>query len=311
MSLPDPSPSPWSRRDCLRGVAGLAAVAGGALAATQSARSVTVLTFNILAGGTRRGPLEQVANLIRRSKADIVGLQEAGRSGEKLAGMLGLNRFARGGKEVLSRFPLGDETPGRRGVKVGVPETAGVWFFNDHFRPMPYQPYQLAEIEYGKGNPFITTEKEAISEANRARGHEAEALLNDMKPALESGLPVVLTGDFNEPSHHDWTRDAAAAGACKLAVKWPASERIVGAGLTDVYREKFPDPVANPGHTWTPVPAKRDVHDRIDMIYAKGLEAEAAGVIGESEKMADVVVDPFPSDHRAVFAKLNFERGEP
>ena len=44
--------------------------------------------------------------------------------------------------------------------------------------------------------------------------------------------------------------------------------------------------------------------DRIDIIYAKGLEPESAAVIGESKEKADIVVDPFPSDHRAVFVKL-------
>ena len=44
--------------------------------------------------------------------------------------------------------------------------------------------------------------------------------------------------------------------------------------------------------------------DRIDIIYAKGLTPESAAVIGESKQNADIVVDPFPSDHRAVFAKL-------
>ena len=33
--------------------------------------------------------------------------------------------------------------------------TQGIWFFNDHFRPAPYQPYQLAQIPYGNNNPFI------------------------------------------------------------------------------------------------------------------------------------------------------------
>ena len=298
----------WTRRDCLRsGVAtatGVTSLALGATAAdAERPKPISVISFNILAGG-RRG-LEACAKLITDSGADLCGLQEVNRSAAKLAELTGFHRFERGGKQILSRYPIGEATPNKRGVKIDVPGTQGIWFFNDHFRPAPYQPYQLAQIPYGNNNPFITTEEEAISEANRARGDEVEALLNDMKPALKSGLPVILTGDFNEPSHLDWTAKAAEAKCCKIPVKWPASTRLTDAGLHDMYRTVFPDAIDRPGHTWTPTPAKRDVPDRIDIIYAKGLKPESVAVIGEPKENADIVVDPFPSDHRAVLAKLS------
>lgn len=295
----------WTRRDCLRsGVAtGIASLVLSAKAAERILPPpLGVLSFNILAGG-RRG-LEGCAKLILESGADIFGLQEVDASGAKLEELTGFHRFERGGKQVLSRYPIGDATPKKRGVKILVPDTDGVWFFNDHLRPAPYQPYQLAGIPYGKNNPFITTEEEAISEALRARGDEIDVLLKDMEAALASGLPVILTGDFNEPSHLDWTAKAAEAKCCKIQVKWPASTRITKAGLADMYRKVFPNEIKRPGHTWTPTPAKRDVLDRIDIIYAKGLEPESVAVIGESKDKADIVVNPFPSDHRAVFAKL-------
>ncbi|MFT5110640.1 MAG: exodeoxyribonuclease-3 [Pseudoalteromonas tetraodonis] len=295
----------WTRRDWLRNGAatGIGSLAISAKASEpKSPPPISVLSFNILAGG-RRG-LEACARLILESGADICGLQEVNPSGAKLEELTGFHRFERGGKQILSRYPIGDATPKRRGVKIDIPDTDGVWFFNDHLRPAPYQPYQLAEIPYGKNNPFITTEEEAISEATRARGDEIDVLLKDMEAALASGLPVILTGDFNEPSHLDWTAKAAETKCCKLPVKWPASTRISNAGLDDMYRKVFPDEINRPGHTWTPTPAKRDVPDRIDIIYAKGLEPESAAVIGESKEKADIVVDPFPSDHRAVFVKL-------
>jgi exodeoxyribonuclease-3 len=295
----------WTRRDCLRsGIAtGVTTLALGAQAAGRTAPpTIGVLSFNILAGG-RRG-LEGCAKLITDSGADICGLQEVNSSAAKLAELTGFHRFERAGKQILSRYPIGEATPKKRGVKIDVPDTDGVWLFNDHLPPAPYQPYQLAEIPHGRNNPFITTEEEAISEANRARGDQLEVLLKDMEAALASGLPVILTGDFNEPSHLDWTAKAAGAECCKIPVKWPASTRITEAGLHDMYRKTFPDEIKHPGHTWTPTPAKRDVPDRIDIIYAKGLEPQSVAIIGESKENADIVVDPFPSDHRAVLAKL-------
>ena len=140
----------WTRRECLiGGAAGLTAAAASRVSAAESKskKELGVLSFNILAGG-RRG-LEGCAQLILKSGADICGLQEVNRSGEKLEKLTGFHRFERGAKQILSRYPIGDATPKKRGVKIEVPGTDGVWFFNDHLRPMPYQPYQLAEIPYG------------------------------------------------------------------------------------------------------------------------------------------------------------------
>ena len=45
-------------------------------------------------------------------------------------------------------------------------------------------------------------------------------------------------------------------------------------------------------------------HDRIDFVYfkGKGLKVTDAKIVGESQKNADIVVTPYPSDHRAVVA---------
>ena len=48
-------------------------------------------------------------------------------------------------------------------------------------------------------------------------------------------LPVFLTGDFNEPSHLDWTTAAANAKLCPLPVTWPSSKAVVDAGFVDAY----------------------------------------------------------------------------
>lgn len=304
------------RRQFLAGAAGLATArsepserrepSGDSGAA--GVRELSVLSFNILAGGARRGPLERCADLVEATGADLVGLQEAtGESGARLAEMTGFQRFERGPVQILSRYPLGEASAGRLGVEVEVPGTAGVWMFNIHFRPAPYQPYQLAGIPYG-GAPFIDNAAQADAEARRARGDQVDALLADMAPALASGRPVLLTGDFNEPSHLDWTGRAAGGGCCQLEVRWPASERVIDAGMTDLYRAAFPDEVARRGHTWTPTPAVRDVPDRIDFVYANPAATPvSAAVVGESAQNADIVIDPYPSDHRAVLAKVALE----
>lgn len=287
--------------------------------ATRAAESVRVMTFNIWVGGESGGqPLEQTLRVIRAAKADIVGLQETrGRergpeklrsdNGRKIAEMAGWNYFDQGNSTaVLTRFPIVTNTPNKWGVLVRLPSGAEVWMFNVHFMHAPYQPYQLLKIPYANA-PFIQTAEEAVSEARKARGDQVARMLAELEPALATGKPVFLTGDFNEPSHQDWTSRAAAAGKCPLAVEYPSTLAVTEAGMRDAFRSVFPDEVAHLGATWTPItrpddPADR--HDRIDFVFfgGRGMTVSRCEVVGEASEYADVVVRPYPSDHRGVVA---------
>jgi exodeoxyribonuclease III len=183
-----------------------------------------------------------------------------------------------------------------------------VRMFNVHFMHAPYQPYQLLNIPYGDGR-FITTAAEAVAEARKARGGEVDQLVAELKPAIASGTPVFLTGDFNEPSHLDWTERAARAGKCPLAVAYPSTLAVVNAGMRDSFRTAFPDEVAKPGHTWTPITRPddpKDRHDRIDFVFfaGNGVSVKKCEIMGESAKSADRIVTPYPSDHRSVVAEF-------
>jgi exodeoxyribonuclease-3 len=84
--------------------------------------------------------------------------------------------------------------------------------------------------------------------------------------------------------------------------------------MVDAYRIIHPDPVKSPGLTWTPITSTddpKDRHDRIDLVFMGGVEhpgaaVKAVEIIGEAPESADVVVSPYPSDHRAVVAELEF-----
>lgn len=296
-----------NRRQALGALAVAAAVPGVlARAASERVDRLKVLSYNILEGGNRQ-PLQQTAKVIVESGADFVGIQEIMASGPKLAELTGMHLFDQGNETtcILSRWPLERATAVKWGARYLVPDRGPVWIFNAHLPSLPYQPYQLARIPY-YDEPFISTEAEAIGEALRARAAPLSRLLMEIGPAMAVGEPIVLTGDLNEPSHLDWTERAAEAGRCRLPVAWPTSRAIVDAGLTDAYRTLLPDEVAHPGLTWTPRPAERDVLDRIDFIYTHGLKPTAAAIIGENDQNADVVVDPYPSDHRAVLATVSF-----
>ena len=284
-----------------------------------AAESIRVMTFNIWHGGDAgKQPLSQTLEVIRAAKADVVGLQEThgnkknGTSpdnGQKLAKMLGWNYFDQGERTaILTRFTIITNTPRKWGVSLRLPSGREAWMFNAHLMHAPYQPYQLLGIPYADA-PFIKTAAEAVSEARQARGEQVGRLLAELKPALAAGQPVFLTGDFNEPSHQDWTQRAADAGKCPVAVEYPTTLAITQAGMRDAFRAVFPDEVANPGRTWTPITKlddPKDRHDRIDMIFMGGtkMTVKSCEVVGEDRKFADLVVQPYPSDHRAVVATI-------
>jgi hypothetical protein len=126
-------------------------------------------------------------------------------------------------------------------------------------------------------------------------------------PALAAaGIPVFLTGDFNTPSHLDWTEAVSKHRPhVRYAVPWPMSRATEAVGLRDSFREAHPDPIEVPGFTWSPGGPECDpdeVHDRIDWVLAAGPAVTVASDILGEVGGVDVshAVDRFPSDHRAV-----------
>ena len=315
----------FNRKSCLLAVfstlIGCASLVQTAIAADSEPEIFRVMTFNLWHGGDAGGqPIEQTAAVIKACKADVVGLQEtAGESPEgqprpdraaELAKLLGWNYFDQGDRTaIISRFKIVSATERKWGAKLATPTGREFYLFNVHFSSAPYQPYQLLKIPYHDA-PFLNTEEEAIQAARDARGSEAERMLSEVKEALADNVPVFITGDFNEPCVLDWTQDVFAAKQCPLPVQWPATKAVIELGLFDAYRTVHPDPVKRPGYTWTPLTKLSDPsdrHDRIDFVFGGGpIRVRNAQIVGESEEFADIVVRPYPSDHRAVCVEVEF-----
>lgn len=297
-----------------------------------AATELTVMSFNVWGGGANAGKsVDETAAVIRRVNPDVIGIQETMTEGETctadscppngesvakaLANALGYHYVdqtatndALWANAILSRYPIGPLTENGLGAPILV-DGRKVFAFNIHLDDSPYQPYQLIGIPYGD-SPFLKTETEAIAAAKATRGPALDLLEGDMKAAEGSDLTLIF-GDFNEPSSLDWTDAAAKAGQQPLAVAFPTTKRIESWGFVDLFRSVFPDPVAKPGFTWTPTTAvddPSDHHDRIDFTFARGpaVKALAAGIVGEQAPEADIVVAPWPSDHRATFTRIQF-----
>jgi len=287
--------------------------------------SLRVMSFNLWHGGDAgKQPLEQTAAVIKAAKADIVGLQETHGyekkkdeprpdHAEKLAAMLGWHYLDQGGRTgIISRYKIVANTPMKWGAKIQLEGGQSVWHFNAHFAPTPYQPYQLLNIPYFDA-PFIKTAEQAVNEAKKARSKQVSTMLEEVKAHATDGAAIFITGDFNEPSHLDWTTAVAKAGKCPLPVEWPTTKAVMDAGFLDAIRVIHPDPLTRPAHTWTPITDitdAKDRHDRIDFVFARGkdIRITAAQIVGESKASADIIVSPYPSDHRAVVVEVRMSK---
>ena len=284
--------------------------------------TLRVMSYNIHRGGVvmLKQPLSQTAKAIKLAKADIVGIQETrsprGDTLEDLAKLLGWNHDMGKGSNILTRYEIVESL--YKGVKVKLDSGRPAYVFNVHLSSHPYQPYQLLEIrpkwhKHTNNITFIKTEAEAIEWAKKARGVEIAKVLRQIKSIPDKQAPVFVVGDFNEPSHLDWTEAAAKAGRHPIKVAYPTSTGMVKAGFSDSYRKIYPDEMKNPGITWSPaykVGDPRTHHDRIDFVYFKGkdLQVKDVKILGENEENADIVVTPYPSDHRAVVATFTLPK---
>jgi endonuclease/exonuclease/phosphatase family metal-dependent hydrolase len=284
--------------------------------------TLRVMSYNIHRGGIicNKQPLSQTAKAIQLAKADMVGIQETrspkGDTLEDLAKLLGWNHDGGKGSNILTRYEIIESL--KSGIKVKLDSGKEAYIFNLHLPSHPYQPYQLLGIrpkwhKHTNNITFVKTEAETIEWAKKARGKEIAKLLKQIKDLPDKEAPVFVVGDFNEPSHLDWTKAAAKAGRHPIKVAYPTSTEMTKAGFSDSYRTIYPDEMKNPGITWSPayrVGDPRTHHDRIDFVYfkGKGLQVKDVKILGENEENADIVITPYPSDHRAVVATFTLNK---
>lgn len=277
-----------------------------ALCAEPQATVFRAMTFNIWRGGTQFQPIEQTIGVIKRSNADIVGIQEPDDSLVAIAEGLGWNRSDKA--SIVTRFEIIEDwsVEGSRwgGAIIRLPNGRDIVFLNTHLNPFPYGPYEVRD-------------KKATTMEQLVKVEEDSGRVRQMKAVLESlaskgkERPVVFTGDFNSPSHLDWVTSTKERNF-GVEFEWPITLLALEVGLRDAFRTIHPDPAKTPGFTWSPgYPVGKldedDVMDRIDFVLYRGLTAVGAWVVGESGPHTHIAVDPWPSDHRAVAADFRLD----
>lgn len=124
-----------------------------------------------------------------------------------------------------------------------------------------------------------------IREADDTRGNKINY---NISRALELNkhLPVIMMGNFGEPSHLDWTEKAFKMNLVPTSIQFPTSLKLFENGFVDVYRFLYPDETVYTGHTWYPkFNGKYERSDRIDFIYILGnFDVSGCEVIHHSEQ---------------------------
>lgn len=355
------------RRRELLGMAGAAVAAGMWGAGTAEARSgeprdghrpshrtLRVLQFNIWLGGSRvEGGRAGIADTIAEVRPDIVMLSES--NPERVAHLLadlaerGLTYYDNANPSdpaVISRYPIVEHQSfpswSKAVIDVDGTEVAAYsghleYRYYVNYLPRGYgggTPAPLETSEYGWGEipTGPITDTDLIMRLNEASGRTAvtRTVLRDAARERRKGRLTLLAGDFNEPSHLDWTRRTRNLFDHNgTVVKWSTTRAIEDAGFRDSYREVHPDPVRTPGFTWpsdnpgadvgelTWAP-KADERDRIDFVFYhpdRRLRLLDSVIVGPStsivrnERVRETGRDRFltphwtwPTDHKAVLS---------
>lgn len=324
----------------------------------RESNSVSVLQFNIWQEGTVvNGGFEAIADEIARLKPDFVTLSEVrnykgtrfnDRIVEALAKRgLKYHSFYSTDTGLLSRHPISDSIAvfpfhQDHGSVTGLIADVDGQKFAVYSAHLDYLNDTYYEVRGYDGNtwkqmaePLTDVDSILYRNALSLRDEEIEAFITDARKRIESGAIVILGGDFNEPSCHDWTeatRDFADHHG--VVIEWPNTKRLHDCGFIDAYRELYPNPVTHPGYTyptyndsipspkitWAP---ESDERDRIDYIIyhpsGTGIRAEEVFILGPRDTVvrgrrtpttsADSILEPlgvWPTDHKAVFTRFSY-----
>ena len=203
-----------------------------------------------------------------------------------------------------------------------------------------FMPRGYSGVTFGKLDGPNIDEKAIIDVCLESQRDESiKEFIADAKKETEKGSMVFIGGDFNEPSHLDWTEETKNLFEHNGAiVQWPVSTLLEQAGFKDAYRELYPNPVTHPcitfpcfnprksasSVTWTP---DSDERDRIDFIHHfpfAGLSVTSAKLVGPVPTVAfakkventgeDEHITPnavWPSDHKGLLIEYTLDNVDP
>uniref|UniRef100_A0A915PJG9 Endonuclease/exonuclease/phosphatase domain-containing protein n=1 Tax=Setaria digitata TaxID=48799 RepID=A0A915PJG9_9BILA len=286
------------------------------------------MTFNTwVSGDNVENGMFKIAHHIKLINPDIVALQEIS-SRDHLNHLISLlndewtgvaSTYAYTDTAILTKHEIVNESFHQisHGLGVGIrinstSRTIHIW--NLHLDYQSYGPHAAF-------NKMVTRPTQIMAgEMHDGKGrfqNMRELLVDDhFQAAVENSLnePLIVCGDFNSPSHLDWTNETSFLHG-DWHFQWPATKMLQDeAKMKDSYREVHPEVLKNLGITWSTVEKMTssgwswtipEPQDRIDYIfYRSPLLSPVQSFTYQGH--ATVYPKPFhwkndyPSDHFAV-----------
>ena len=299
---------------------------------SNAADPLRVLVWNTERGSNPYGPegRNRVLQVIRDAKPDIVLWQESYRLegstqtlGQWTASELGWQCWQSDSAHlcVVTPFEITETHTHASfhgvGATLRTPEGKSfiawsTWLDSGHYLPWHSQDHPAA----------TDAELLAVETTRSSRYKQTQDLLwrLDELGHFDADVPVLIGGDWNCPSHLDWTTTTAAIHPHRRALPLPVSRLVHAAGFSDAFRTVHPSPVTHPGNTWSPLLENRedqplpDPPERIDRLYLKNPHTAAtlhpirATTLPRDWKAAALPRESsaFPSDHAAVLIEFQW-----
>jgi len=273
---------------------------------------VNVMAWNIWHGGREDGKEvgpKRVIDVIKKSGADLVAMQETYGSGELISSGLGFQFQPRGTNvSIHSRYPVIEDISVYKefecvGALVELPNKAQVAFYSI-WLPYSAEIWLEGTRDTSKTETMLAACK-ASDQSLRKMWAAIEGRLNDHK---YKDVPIIIAGDFNSMSHLDYGE--IGWDQYEAVVKWPTSTILPNQGFTDSYRACNPRIDRKADSTWTPRFPKQQ-QDRIDFIYHRHARTQSVTVVPSASRVIKEHKTRFPSDHAALLSTLRIAKQQP
>ncbi|EFP05876.1 hypothetical protein CRE_27203 [Caenorhabditis remanei] len=293
---------------------------------TTSQNGIRLMTFNIWQSGANvENGQQKIAKHILMVNPDVVALQEVyANVTRNLTLMLGHPWVAVDRNHeypdtaILTRHVVVPNTnlstSGGVGAKIMLRTGYMIHFWSLHLDYTSYGPYAA-------NNKLVNKLDQIMAGENVGRGPQIYEVLDlpMMKKWIEKSdeIPIFIAGDFNGPSHLDWTEQTKKIHG-DWVVRWPATKELEERKFTDTFREIYPNVVTNPGITWSTVNKFNpewnytipEPQDRIDFLFYRGpvvpYQILTYSGCEKPQRIPFHAHNDYPSDHFSVFADYTF-----
>ncbi len=274
--------------------------------------NLRLLQWNIWHGGVHLGKdgIAEVINLMKATESDIITLQESYGAQERIGKELGMELVTPGWGDnltVLSKYPVLQNVHSAyrfnsNPVVLAHPSGRKI-LVNSLWINAACNPEYTGNYHDKGMNPddFIR------EDASRGLVDLKRIWTDDMMPiaSSDSGMVMIMAGDFNSGSHLDWTAGAAEYHGGYGPVELPISKYMIEElGFTDSFRQSYPDEVLHHEGTFAVIYGQLQ-SNRIDFIYYKGRNVRniSSKIIRTTYEIDDV----WPSDHAGVLTILDLK----